>query len=325
MPTVALAGAGFMAGTHVTQYSKMDDVTVCAVAAPSGPEEFIAEHGLDAEAYTDTNAMLDSVDADVVDVCTPTHTHRDVVEPALERGFDVFCEKPLARSLADAEAIADVAADAEGICFVGHVVRFFPQYDAAKQEVDDDALGRPGVARARRLSVVPDWGSNDWFQDPERSGGVFLDLAIHDYDYLRWVWGDVERVFARQTGPDGNHGLATLRFANGAVGHVETSWAEPSGRGFVTELELAGEEGVVGFDDEQTLPYREYADDGSSVSRPLEPSGYFRELRHFVDCVRGEAEPMVTVEDAIAAMRVSLAARESAATGEPVAPAEVDR
>ena len=325
MPTVALAGAGFMAGTHVTQYSKMEDVSVLAVAAPSGPEEFIDEHGLDADAYTDSIEMMDAVDVDFVDVCTPTHTHRDVVEPALERGFDVFCEKPLARTIADAEAIVDAAADADATCFVGHVVRFFPQYEAAKQEVDDEAVGRPGVARARRLSIVPDWGSNDWFNDQAKSGGVFLDLAIHDFDYLRWVWGDVERVFARQSGPDANHGHATLRFESGAVGHVETSWAEPSGRGFATELEFAGDEGVVQVDDEHTLAYREYDDDGVTFARPLDPNGYYRELQHFIECLQGDAEPAVTVEDAIAAMRISLAARESAATGEPVAPAEVDQ
>lgn len=324
MLTVALAGAGFMSSTHAAEYAEMDDVAVRAVAAPSGAEQLIDDHGFDAEAYADGATMARDADVDFVDVCTPTYLHREVVEAAAGSGLDVFCEKPLAPTLADAEAVADAVTDAGVTCMVGHVLRFFPQYEAAKREVEEGAVGAPGVARTRRLSPFPDWGFEDWYADPARSGGVFLDLAIHDFDFLRWVWGDVERVFARQSGPDDAHGLATLRFENGAVANVEASWAQPDSREFSTELELAGDSGVLEVSDEYTIPYREFTDDGTSVDRPLDPDGYRRELNHFVECLKTDSEPLVGPADAIASMRVSLAACASAERGEPVAPSEVD-
>ncbi|WP_433627455.1 Gfo/Idh/MocA family protein [Halomicrococcus sp. NG-SE-24] len=325
MQRLVLAGTGFMAETHVPQWQRMDDVSVEAVVSPSGPEPFLDRHGLDAAAYTDTVTACEESDADAVDVCTPTHTHADIVDAAADHGLAIFCEKPLARSLDEAAAIRDTVREAGVQIMVGHVLRYFPQYAAAKREVDAGVVGRPGVARARRLSPFPQWGSANWFADPDKSGGVFLDLAIHDLDYLRWVWGDVDRVFARRTG-DGarQHGTVTLRFANGATGYVEASWAQPDSRELTTSLEFAGDEGVVAVDSEDARPYREFTGDEVTVESPVAEDGYYRELAHFVDCLENGIAPDVGIGEAMAAMRLSLAARRSAASGTPVAPAEVD-
>lgn len=324
VPTVAIMGTGFMATTHMEQYRDMN-VDIAAVASRTGPEAFVDEWNLDAETYTDAAAMCAAEDADFVDVCTPTDTHLDLVTAAAKEDVNVFLEKPIAGSLAEARKVADIVDDAGITCMVGHVLRYFPQYEQAKAHYDDGGIGSPGVARARRLSPFPDWGSDDWYADRERSGGVFLDLAIHDLDYLRWVWGDVARVFARRTrGPSREHGFATLRFENGAVGYVEASWAQPDSRELTAELELAGNDGLVELSTEEDRPYREFDDDGVVTESPVAKDGYRRELEHFVECLETGQDPDVGVDDAIAAVRLSLAARESAERGEPVAPAEVE-
>ncbi len=304
---------------HAAEYAEMD-VDVVAVCSPSGPDEFLRSFDFGADAYTDVARMCEDAALDAVDVCTPTHTHVDVVRAVAENGLDVFLEKPIAGTLEEANEISRIVDDAGVRCMVGHVVRYVPSY----REARDLSIGDPGVARARRLSPFPDWGSGDWFADRDRSGGVFVDLAIHDLDYLRWCWGPVERVFARRRREsEAEHGFATLRFENGAVGYVEASWAQPESRPLTSELELAGDDGLVEFDSDDEAAYCEWTDDGVTVESPLAKSGYRRELEHFASCVESGTDPDVGPAAAIASLRLALAAERSADRGEPVAPEEV--
>lgn len=322
MTRVGIVGTGFMAHVHAERYREMD-VTVSAVAAPSGPCPFIEEHGFDAEAYEDATALCEAATVDAVDLCTPTDTHADLVATAAEYDLDTFVEKPVASTLSDAERLAATVADADIACMVGHVLRYFPEYERARTLYENGKIGDPGIARARRLSPFPGW-SNGWYVDRKRSGGVFVDLAIHDFDYLRWLWGDVERVFAR-THQDGTeeHGFATLRFANGAVGYVEASWAQDPARGdLTTELELAGNDGLIECTPSEDS-FVTYSGEESTVKSPVAADGYRRELGHFLDCVETDTTPDVTVEDSVDSLCIALAARESAASGRPVTPAEV--
>jgi predicted dehydrogenase len=334
MLRIGIVGTGFMARTHAQRYADRDDVEVGAVVSRSDPDGFIEEHAPNADGYVDSGLMYRDGDVDAVDVCTPTHTHVDEVLVAADDGVDVFCEKPLARTLDGAEAIADAVAEAGVTCMVGHTLRFMQPYVGMKRRIESGAVGEVGTARARRLSPFPDWGTENWFADFEKSGGVLLDLAIHDLDYLRWVLGAVDRVFARTRRIDGReHATLTLRFADDAVGYVEASQAEPASRPFTTALEVAGDDGMVELelaeDPEQPYadpgPYEQYVrdDEPPSIESPLERDAYGREVAAFVDAVRGDREPPVTVHDGIEAMRLSLAAIESAERGEPVAPAEV--
>ncbi|MCL7416560.1 MAG: Gfo/Idh/MocA family oxidoreductase [Halalkalicoccus sp.] len=316
---VGIAGAGFMARTHAEEYAAMD-VEVAAVATPSGPGNFVDEFDLDAETYTDVADLCDRTDIDYLDICTPTHTHVDLVRTAADAGVDVFLEKPIAGTLEEAYEIAEIIEDADLTFMVGHVVRFDQGYRKAK-ELD---IGTEGVARARRLSPFPEWGSNDWFADREKSGGIFVDLGIHELDYLRWCWGDVERVFARRRRePRAAYGFVTLRFESGAVGYVEASWDQPESRPLTTELEFAGDDGLVELSSESETPYREWTDDGAAVERPVAKNPYRRELEHFVDCLESETDPEVGAEDATESLRLALAAERSAERGEPVQPEEV--
>lgn len=326
MTTVGIIGAGFMSRTHIEAYRSIG-VNVAAIASPSGPDEFIADQGLDATTYTDPAQLCTDSTVDFVDICTPTDTHVDTVRTVVEEELPLFIEKPIALSLDGAREIDRLIASADVTAMVGHVLRFFPEYRRAYTIYDRGDIGAPGVARARRLSPAPAWGSDDWYLDQNRSGGVFVDLAIHDFDYLRWLWGDVERVFARENRDDTSaHGFATLRFENDAVGYVEASWAQPRSRGEgpTTELELAGEDGLIELSTPETDPYREYRTDEMTIESPVAKDGYHRELEHFIQCVKSGQEPSVTIADAIEALKLSLAARKSAECGQPVRPAEVE-
>lgn len=323
MVRIGIVGSGFMAETHVAGYENVPDAEVVAVASPNSAQAFVDEHGLGARAVRSVEELVDD-DVDAIDVCSPTPTHREYVERALDAGLDVLCEKPLATSLADAEAVARAAADAEASLTVGHVLRFFPEYVAMKETVDDGGIGTPGVARARRLSPFPDWGSENWYADRSKTGGVLLDLAIHDLDYLRWTFGEVDRVFARSTGGEREHAHVTLRFESGAVGYVEATWGLPDAGELRSQLELAGDEGLVEYDSADAAALIVTDDESTTRTNPSTRDGYGHQLAAFVKSVETGDDPPVTADDAVAAMRLSMAAKASVERGEPVAPAEVD-
>lgn len=329
MTRIALVGTGFIATQHADAYAAIDDAEIVAVASTSDTsEEFAAEHTNDAEAYRSLDALLSEASPDVVDICTPTHTHRDLVETAVEAEVDVLCEKPIAPTLEDATAIADLVRDAELTFMVGHVVRFWPSYLELKRQIEAGEVGDPGVIRARRIGPFPDWGRSGWYADPDRSGGVLVDLSIHDFDYLRWILGPVQEVFVRRSsweddGDRASHAAAILEFESGAIAHVEGSWAQPESRPFGFEIEVAGDEGLLEYDGSAARPYELYTEDRQVVD-PADDRAMRNQIEHFLKCRNSGVEPRVTATDAVEALRISIAARRSAQLGEPVPVREVE-
>jgi predicted dehydrogenase len=350
MHEIGLIGTGFMGAEHARAYRSIDDAEIVAIATKEDASDFAAEHASGAdhhdgiggasvsddgsddpagvELFDDVETLLDEADPDVVDVCVPTDEHHDIVQTAVGRGYDTFCEKPMARTLEEAQAMADLVAE-QGVTFmVGHVTRFFPQFREAKRVVDEGGIGDPAVVNAKRVGPFPDYAWHNWFADVERSGGILLDLSIHDFDYLRWLLGDADRVYTQSVdwrdGDDLNeHAVVTIRFESGAVATVTGSWAQPAQRPFSFAFDIAGEDGLLEYDNDDAANLTFY-DDETGVrrgERGINP--YREELDHFLDCVESGATPEVTATDAVEAVRISLAAIESAETGEPVDVAEV--
>lgn len=332
MIRIGLIGAGRMAGVYADRISDIDGCRVAAVASPSSAEAFVETEGLDAASHATAAEMCEQVPLDAVAILTPTDTHAEFVDLAAARGLDVICEKPIARTLAGAHEIRDVVRETGISCMIAHVVRFFPEYRTIQEQVDDGEIGTPGVARARRAFGYA--GDRGWFDDHERSGGVLLDLAIHDFDYLRWTLGPVNRVFTRRTDWVGTgHSEATLtvlRFANGAIGHVE-SWAvEVPAAPFERGVEIAGPDGILAYDLDEVQPLTVHHGEETHVpsdalagERLVGTDAYTRQLVAFIDAIENDRAPPVGVDEGIASLRVSLAAIESHRVGEPVAPGSV--
>jgi predicted dehydrogenase len=326
MKRIGIVGAGLMAGMHAVRWNQLP-VELVGFYAPTREhaEAHAAKYG--GRAMDSLEELLANVDA--VDVCTPTAEHMGPVLAAAAAGKHVVCEKPLARHLADAEAMIAACEQAGVRLFVAQVVRFFPEFVQAKALIDSGKLGKLGVLRTVRGGDFP--RPNSWYGDFEKSGGVIMDLSIHDIDYLRWCCGEVTRVFARGLSYSGikatDHALLTLRFQNGAIGHIEGSWAYPGGN-FRTFLEIAGDEGLLTFDSMNTSPVQltlkqEAIEQGGNVTIPggfldAADDPYLLELAHFLEGIDSGEEFRVKPEDGLAALRISLAAMESVRTGKPV-------
>ncbi len=327
MKRVGLIGAGLMGHWHATRWQQLPVEFV-------GVYDIVPEHAkkladtFGIQAFDNLDDLLEAVD--LVDVCTPTFAHKEGVLAAAKAGKPVVCEKPIARHLADAEEMIDACKNAGVPLFVAHVVRFFPQYRRAKALMDAGELGRPGVLRTVRAGSFPRPNIKSWYEDFGKSGGVVMDLSIHDLDFARWIFGEVERVYARGlTFTEHNksdHCLITLRFKNGAIGHIEGSWGFPPGQ-FNTALEIAGEGTILEWDSRDTAPFTVHMDQNQlgdekvpGSDNPLFPTDdpYYLELKHVLERLETGEPFLVTPHDGLMALKLSLAAIESVRTGQPV-------
>jgi predicted dehydrogenase len=290
----------------------------------------------------DYRRLLERDDVDAVSVCVPTYLHAEVTVAALESGKHVLCEKPPARNAAEARAMQRAAADAGRILMYGFSVRFRAAHATLKRWIDAGELGRIYAARAgwmRRRG-----NPRGWFTEKARAGGgAMIDMGIHGLDLAWWLMGKpaptaasgcTYREFGHyETGdsatPDPvmqlhlaekspgvfdveDSAFAFVRFADGAHLVVEAAWAlncEQESRYVV----LYGDRGGA-----RLPPLALYKDlHGSTVDlRPEVPdnSPYMDEVRHFVACVRGVEEPLVTPEDGTRIMTIVDAIYASAAT-----------
>lgn len=322
MLKVGLVGAGMIGRVHAQAYAAIRGAELVGVADTQADAAAKLAEASGVRAYRSLEELVSSENPDIIDICLPTYLHKPVTLQAADFGKHVFCEKPIAPALEDAQAMIDACRKAGVKLMIGHVLRFSPDYVMAKQLVDENRLGRVGTVRLLRESAMPGWSS--WFADAGKSGGVLLDLAIHDIDWLRWTFGEAERVYSKslERGKDmpGEHAFVSIRMKSGAIAHVTGSWAQPDG--FRAFLEVAGTEGVVTLDSNDTAAVKtSVRTDGQtqhSSASPLKLDPYAAELQHFVDCIVHNREPLVSGEEAYRSLELALAAIRSADSGEVV-------
>ncbi|MGP9537149.1 Gfo/Idh/MocA family protein [Brachybacterium sp. AOP43-C2-M15] len=317
---VGIVGTGGISRAHLPGWTELGAELHCFSEA--GAEEFSAATG--ARVHASLEELLAAVD--VVDVCTPTPSHPGIVRAALDADRDVVCEKPLALSPEEAR---DLVAHAERVgrrLFPAHVVRYFPQYAAAKRAIDTDAIGTLAVLRFERTGSLPD---RSWYADDELSGGIVMDQMIHDIDQALWMAGPVEQVYAQQSVAGADSDVRTahvvLTHRSGALSHCRGFWG-PTGTRFRYAFDLAGDAGRLQYDSEgdpgivfdTVAAARQSSGDGflPDVSTLRDP--YAAELVDFIAALRGGAPARVEPADGALAVEVSAAALESLRTGRSI-------
>lgn len=321
----AVVGVGMMGSVHVQVLDALPgaELVACCDLDPDVESRLPAGVGF----FADLDRMLGSGKLEAVFVCTPQEQHLPVVTRCLEAGLPVFCEKPIAHDLDEADAIIDLARRLEGRLAVGHTMRFEPDYLALARSVQEGDIGDPVSLSARR-------------NVPAFEGRLLahrttlpVEVGVHDIDLLRWLAGDIVRVYAMPASTSSlgegtvDAVVATLRFASGAVGVVEFNWVMNRRSGLAGDYRLAvfgtGGAGYVEMRDPVTRVY------SLRENRWLRTHGVFDaggtvagsvsiEDRHFLGWVRGSRDWPVSLEDARAALEVALALDESARSGEPV-------
>ncbi|MCI3920093.1 Gfo/Idh/MocA family oxidoreductase [Paenibacillus sp. TRM 82003] len=313
-----------MGSVHARAYARMPGVELAGVCDANAAAAVKLADAVGTAGFEDAEALFAEGRPDVVSICLPTPLHRRFTEQAAKAGVHVVCEKPIANTLEDAEAMIRVC-EAHGVrLFIGHVVRFFPSYEDIARNVARGSIGRVGVAHARRVGGHPGKASA-WYGDRAASGGPIMDVMIHDIDFMRSVLGEVDRVFASErTAPGVEHALVTLRFRNGAIANMEAMWGYEGP--FTTAVDLSGTKGTVRYrsDDPGSITIRRSLGEeeaGPRVSVPQSPlhqSPYYRQLEHFLHCIREDATPIVSAVDGYMALAIALAAMRSIRIEAPV-------
>ena len=300
-------------GARLHAVTDVQPEAVWAVAAETG-----------AKGYAGTAELLADRAVDAVVVMTPTKFHGEVVVAAAAAGKAIFCEKPLSLDLAEGEAMKAAVAK-HGVFFqLGFMRRFDKAYAAAKRRVAAGDIGTPVMFKSSSKDQLPP--PVDYLR-PESSGGLFLDMGIHDFDLARWFMGEVKDVFSvgnsiafpeiSQVG-DVENGLSTLTFVDGGIGTVSLSRIGIYGYGIHTEI--VGTEGTIqiGYDRETALlvmtPGQIAHDTVPGFYERFEQA-YIAQLQDFVDNLAQGRPPPIVADDGLKAQRIALAATRSLHSG----------
>ncbi|WP_369135186.1 Gfo/Idh/MocA family oxidoreductase [Modestobacter sp. I12A-02662] len=332
---VALIGSGRMGAFHgETVALRLPHARLAAVAdpAPGAADRLAGALGAD-RAYTDVARVWADPAVDAVVIAAPARSHADLVAAAAAAGKGVFCEKPMAVTLADADRAIDAARAAGVVLQVGFNRRFAADWRAARALLDAGTVGTPRLLR----SLTRDPGGFD----PSRvlPDTIFLETLIHDFDTLRFLNPGAEpvEVFAaadalvepgwRDRGLL-DTAVVTVRFDNGATAVAEACFE--AAYGYDVRGEVLGSGGMVTMGEGRRSGMAFSGAAGRLVEtvrgdQELFRDAYTAELAAFVDAVRTGGPAPVTGEDARAALAIALAAAESVRAGRPVRIDEVQK
>ncbi len=316
MVRVAIAGVGFMGKTHLGVYQRLKGVEVVSlcdlrkenteITSLEAAGNIATSAGLvdlsGARKFGDYSQMLAAGGFDVVDICLPTFQHAPCSIQALAAGYHVFCEKPLALSIAEADRVLAAVKKSGRLFSVGQCLRFWPAYAEIKRIIDSGAYGAPRYAELARFSAAPGWAWDGWTLDSKRSGNAALDLHIHDVDMVLYLFGRPKSV--RASGvfePDGgiSH-IATLYGYPGMTVSSTGGWIASDSFGFTMRALFILERATIELDFSKEPKVALYPAGGKKSPLVLpEGDGYYHELADFVAGVeRGATSGVVTGESA---------------------------
>lgn len=329
---VGVIGLGSAGRLHLRCYKSMPGIKVVGIADRDERrlEAAAKEYEVDAR-YTDYRQLLDDPKLQAVTVCPPPFLHREIVVAAAERGLHVHCEKPMALSLADCDAMIDACKRSGRILYVSFEPRQLPGFRRVKELLASGEYGQPLWLMDRRLlPATPGvWMPPPWFWRRELGGGLLVENGGHHFDYIRWVMGEVDTVWA-QTGTlrfkesippymeDPNIediAMVTMRHKKGGMSNLLNTCMVPCGDLFHLEAATATHYLALNRTDQLLV---EKQGQVLSETRFVHSGRVIISAEHFVECIREGKTPMCTGEDGRASLELALAALESARLDAPV-------
>jgi len=341
-----IIGCGGIAwNAHIPAIRAVDDAEVVAVSNRSPEKAQAAARllGLDAW-YTENQRVIDRPDVDAVIIAAPPNAHAEWTVKAATAGKHVLCEKPMARTLEECDAMISACRNAGVQLMIAEMKRFNPGFRLAKRILHDGVIGTAFMARYHNSYYEPHTRRSWWVVPEISGGGEMMNELTHQVNVLRWWLGRITEVQAMTNHPQGpppeDNAVVNIRFEGQAIGVVTISWMTRSyNPTFPAPLEHAWDERIEIFGTEGTIQihtpftywkvpiqlnvYTEreisgFNKGGWSIVRCPPTDHYVDQVRHFMRCVRGQEACEVSGEEGRADLAVVLAAMESASSGRQV-------
>ena len=329
---IGIIGCGNMGQSHISTMKALDSISIAAVSDPV-PEN-VAEAGAmvnDAAEFGDYNALLASSDIQAVVVATPSYLHREVTIAALEAGKDVLCEKPMAVSVDDCDAMWTTAQRLGRKLMTGQVMRLMHPFVEMREFIASGEIGEPRSANIQRISgswVFNLAKTDQWRMSRQKTGGLLYEINAHELDLLRSVLGEPTRMYAQSLNVvSGGHdyedtNLVLAEFEGDKLatlyGSSASGFSRTDGIFFCTKGSVSYQRGQV--DKSSGLHFQKFGDDEPTPISVPDDSGYGlrTQAESFARWVLHGTEPEVTGWDGRQSVAMAEAAYESARTKGPV-------
>lgn len=329
MIRIGIVGFGYMGRVHFKHFSSSDDVEVVAICDPNADKfDFlnqirgnISDSKLKIDLnkiklYKDFDEMLALETLDAVSIALPTHLHSEFSIRALNLGIHVFCEKPIALNLKQGEDMIKAAEENKKILQVGHCIRFWPEYLKMREFVKSGVFGNVKVAKFIRLSPAPQWSYNNWLDDQSLSGGILVDLHIHDSDYINSLWGlpqSVKTSGLKIHQRNYDYIRTDYSYNESMMVTAEAAWCMPENFEFKMGFFIHFEHAVIQYDSAMNPSLKIFPDDKESYSPQIQiGDGYSNEILYFIRLLQGKDKPgMCTMRESLSSLELVFAERES--------------
>ena len=302
MLKAALIGFGGIAKAHRKAYAnlKKQGVAQLVCACDIDPDAFSRKVTINIDAgateleesiafYTDLDRMLAEQTFDFVDICAPTYVHAELSKKLLRAGYHVMCEKPMALSFVDCTEMMRAATEEGRELMIGQCLRFDPKYEYLKAAVEDGRFGAVQSAFFSRLSAPPVWGYQNWFMNPDLSGGCLTDMHIHDVDMVRYLFGEPQAVSCHASSPICRHDAVHTTFFCGDIPVTAIGDWTQTGIRFTAGYRVGFETATLILEGGVLTVYPK--DGGEKYEVETEKvSGYQGEIAYFCDVITGKSE-----------------------------------
>ena len=314
---IAIAGTGFMGQTHAQCYLKLASTKLYAIAENNPAKQKIIRNTFPfVKIYEDVLEMIEDKRIDLVDICLPTKLHTNATIAALNKGKHVLLEKPIALTLKEAEAMRKVSENNNSKFMVAHVLRFWPAYVSIHQTLKKLMnVERITEIYASRFNQLPLWSENSWILNEENSGGLIIDLMIHDIDFISWCFGKIKRVYASAICNKKKFAvqvLGILEMVNGTIAYLEGGYLNPEGYGLSSQVRIYGSNSLLEMYSHENIIKLNKNNKATKVIHVPNKDGYLEEIKYFVNCIKHNRTPeVITVGNAIESLKICLALKNS--------------
>lgn len=321
MKKIGIIGAGYIGKSHAEGWFSIKDVKICGICDKNHEKASIIAEKYDTLVYTDLEELLQS-GIDVLDVCVPTKYHYATVMNAFQKNISVLCEKPMALTLEEAEVMVKTAGERNLTFMIAHCVRFDPNYAYIKKVIENQLYGKLKSVRIYRDSAIPLYSESQWLLDTNLSGGVSMDLHVHDVDLIYWFLGLPNWVFTRNN----SSSINTSYGYDNIVATTEATWRTQNSFPFNAGYDIQFEQATLTYSGGTLNLYTDKEEkildniaELLSISEISGSSIYYNEIAYFYNCLVNHIKPDYCLpNDSLNAHNILMSEIESGQSGNKI-------